>query len=647
MNRDHVRQAFEHALAAALLLFAPTLWLGESLWQVKYFVVLIVVVSASVYLVCAAYLTYARSMKGRVSLLQVLICVIAAHGVAFIVLKCVEWQWPDKFGLIPGVLLFSSSALGVALLVGLFSISGLRTARLVLLSAALLASIAVHVYWSRNTATLPAREVSYLDTALYIVKTTTYRNTINDNKSRGGGIAAFNGGYLLSGGDGELYTVTESHDGMSLDIHKLQYRVPFNQLEFDRDALSDVEKSPRVPGGNINRLRISDLLAQQLPDGSLRLLVAHHFWKVDEACVVLRVSILEGPQTDLLGPVEKLQWRTLFETTPCLALNVGGHRGLRFASIRGGGAMALLDENALLLTVGDHEFDGWNRTPTLPQETDNSYGKVMLIHIDSGDAEIYSLGHRNSQGLYVDSVGSIWSTDHGPRGGDELNRIERDANYGWPLVTYGTDYRLHNWPLSSRPGVHEGFAKPVFAFVPSIAVTALTGISSDLFDLWRGDLLLVSLHGQLRRIRMDEGRVVVAEPFAIGDRIRDVVQGSDGRIVLWTDLNELIFLEPNDASSGESLAFQCTGCHTLNVWERASIGPNLWNVVGREVGADRNFEYSEAMLNFGGSWTRERLDQFLANPRGVIPGTTMQFEGIPDASQREQLIEFLDRSLQD
>jgi cytochrome c len=121
-----------------------------------------------------------------------------------------------------------------------------------------------------------------------------------------------------------------------------------------------------------------------------------------------------------------------------------------------------------------------------------------------------------------------------------------------------------------------------------------------------------------------------------------VVQGRDGRVVLWTDTQDVIFLEPADQNSPQALKMQCAGCHTFNRRETASIGPNLWEIVGRRVGADNQFRYSDPMKDFGGRWTRERLDRFLADPKGTVPGTTMQFDGIADAEQRERLIDFLE-----
>jgi cytochrome c2 len=644
MKRDFLLRILEHSLAAALLVVVPSLWLGEALWRAELSTVFIVVIFAGSYFVCAVALIQSHRPDARPDLRRVLLGGIAAFGIAFMFLAFAEWRWPHTFAEgIPRIIPFTSLVLGLLLLVALFWIRNAVAWKVLVLVAALLAGLAGQMSFKRQASGDAVQEVTYVDTSLYVLKRTTYRNWVSDAGYDGGGIVTFEDGYLLSGGDGQLYFLTEQDDRSGLDVEKLNYRVPVNPEDLEsggREVFGEAWQS----GISSNKLRVADLLVQERPDGSIRLLVSHHFWKSPEKCFVLRISMLEGSRQDLLDKSGPLKWRTLYDTTPCLTLNAHGHRGVQFASLQSGGAMGLLDENELLLTVGDHEFDGWNRTPALPQDETSSYGKIMLVRIDTGEAEIYSRGHRNPQGLYVDPAGVVWSSEHGPRGGDELNRIQRGANYGWPLVTYGTDYRMHRWPLDAAPGQHEGFEKPVVALVPSLALSALIGISGKLFDAWRGDLLLISLKGEMRRIRAEEGRAMLVESITMGGHLRGIAEGRDGRILLWTDRNDLEFLEPTASDSAESLVFQCTGCHTLSKWEHSSIGPNLWQVVGRRVGSVGDYSYSQAMLNFGGSWTKERLDQFLANPGGTVPGTKMQIEGIPDAAQREQLIEYFYRS---
>jgi cytochrome c2 len=134
---------------------------------------------------------------------------------------------------------------------------------------------------------------------------------------------------------------------------------------------------------------------------------------------------------------------------------------------------------------------------------------------------------------------------------------------------------------------------------------------------------------------------VFAEPIRISGRIRDVTEGADGRILVWTDENDLIFVEPAASDAAENLLTQCIVCHTLSERETVSVAPSLRGIVGRPVAAAEGFAYSEAMAGFGGRWSEDRLDRFLANPAATIPGTTMAFEGIDDAGERRQIIGLL------
>lgn len=644
MNRDRILRLLVHLLAAAALILIPSLlaiWPG---WNPRGPTILFV--SLFVFLFALAYLVVALPLVlgGQASepgLERVALLGIAAFGGAFAIVAFAQWWLPSIAGSeFPARIAFTALAMGMAFLLVLFAIRNAHAWKILILLPVVVAGVLAQVVL-RSRTPQPIREVTYVDTSLYVLKSTTYRRWIEDANTRGGAIVPFGDGYLLASGDGWMYFVRESESGIALEIDKLKYRVPYNPDEFRDGARRLFGEAWR--DNSMDKLRIADLLVQPRSDGSLRLFVSHHYWKQQEECTVVRVSALEGGARELLDPSGKLVWRTLYETTPCLALNVGGRSGMRFGGLQLGGALALLGDDELLMTVGDHEFDGWTRTPALPQDATNSYGKIMLIRLDTAQAEIYSSGHRNPQGLYIGADGTVWSVEHGPKGGDELNRIRRGMDYGWPAVTYGTDYRLHIWPSNPEPGRHEGFEKPTLAFVPSIAVSQLTGVDGRLFDAWRGDLLVGSFFGGLIRTRLEDGRVIFTEPIRIPGRIRDVTEGPDGRILIWTDENVLNFLEPAASGSAESLVSQCTACHALADGDRVAAAPNLLGIVGRPVASVKGYGYSEAMTRFGGRWTEERLDRFLADPEGTVPGTTMRIEGIVDAGQRGQIIEFLER----
>lgn len=210
-----------------------------------------------------------------------------------------------------------------------------------------------------------------------------------------------------------------------------------------------------------------------------------------------------------------------------------------------GGRMVFLPDGTLLLTTGD----GFDYRESA-QKLDSLLGKTVRLNDDGSippsnpfvdDSkvmhEIYTYGHRNPQGLAVDTdTGRVYLHEHGPRGGDELNVIERGANYGWPMVTYGLDYSgAYISPFTEMKGMHP----PLVYWVPSIAAAGLTYYNGALFPAWRGDLFVAALVEQsIRRIDLDANGAVVAQEVLfteIGARLRDVRAAPDGALYILTD----------------------------------------------------------------------------------------------------------------
>jgi len=171
---------------------------------------------------------------------------------------------------------------------------------------------------------------------------------------------------------------------------------------------------------------------------------------------------------------------------------------------------------------------------------------------DGALATIWSYGHRNPQGLaFHPATRELWASEHGPRGGDELNRILRGRNYGWPVVTHGINY--DGTPISPLTE-KEGMASPVAEWTPSLAVCAVAFYTGDRFPGWKGSLLVTGLVGkQLRRLELEGGRVTHQELLFRGlGRVRDVAEGPDG--YLYVALNQpgrLVRLVP---AAGEAAA---------------------------------------------------------------------------------------------
>ena len=480
----------------------------------------------------------------------------------------------------------------------------------------------------------PAVLAWQLRSSLYPLSVTSFRNYVPPGNRDQGGITLFGDRYLLTNGNGDLVLFQPGQDGRSLEVEPLVYKVPINVPDF-----------AAVAGTTVNPawFRVADALAQET-NGEMRLFVTHHYWKVREKCWVMRVSSLQGPVAAYRSAAPQMTWKTVFESSPCLPLARENEPPM-FSGIANGGRMVLLNPNQLLVSVGDHEMDGWKTTTAVSQDMAYSHGKMILIHLDDLSSEIYTLGQRNPQGLALSSAGLVWSTEHGPEGGDELNLIERGGNYGWPIATYGTEYGTHSWPLSPTPGSHENFKQPFYSWVPSIGISSLIEVTSPRFENWHGDLLIGALKDQaFWRLRVREGRVVMTERIPFGERIRDVLQGHRGELVVWTDKSTLHFIAPSegeDAESGESIYRSCAGCHVAPEGSTTAVGPDLRGIVGRAVASDPKFPYSPAMRALGGAWTEERLDAFLKSPGTVVPGTSMAFTGIPHAESRRKLIEYL------
>ena len=197
---------------------------------------------------------------------------------------------------------------------------------------------------------------------------------------------------------------------------------------------------------------------------------------------------------------------------------------------------------------GEHLFvsSGERQQGAPAQDTSNNLGSIVRLTLD-GDpapgnpmadeggvtAQIWSWGHRNPLGLEFAPDGTLWSSEMGPEGGDELNLIEAGSNYGWPEVSNGSDYGGGEIPDHADG---DAYAPPATWWTPSISPGSLLIYSGDLFDGWQGDALLGALSGEaLVRVDLDGRSAGDAEVFEMGERIRAVEEGPDGAIWLLED----------------------------------------------------------------------------------------------------------------
>ena len=241
------------------------------------------------------------------------------------------------------------------------------------------------------------------------------------------------------------------------------------------------------------------------------------------------------------GKIRKHRWvdeQTLFEVPDSLLLDKGNRWGCRF----------LFDKQGYLyFSIGDM---GRGEDS---QNLGSAVGKVYRIHPDGAVPPdnpfvnqpgvlpaIFSLGNRNVQGMAQDPrTGTIWATEHGPMGGDELNILKKGANYGWPVITYGIDY---SGEIVSDKTHQQGMEQPVTQWTPSLAVCPLQFVDSPQFPKWKNNLLVGALaFEEVRRLVLEDQQVVKQEMILKGHgRVRDIEFSPDGSVYLLLNEPDMI-----------------------------------------------------------------------------------------------------------
>jgi glucose/arabinose dehydrogenase len=214
-----------------------------------------------------------------------------------------------------------------------------------------------------------------------------------------------------------------------------------------------------------------------------------------------------------------------------------------------GGRIAFDDKGHVFFSVGDRGVRD------NAQDLTNHAGSVIRLNLDGNVPannpfvthanirnEIWSYGHRNPQGLFYDTnTHTLWSNEHGPRGGDEINLIRPGANYGWPIVSYGKEY----WgPVSVGEGnIKDGIDNPAKVFIPSIAPSSLIRYKGMLFSNWNGDFLSTALAlRHLNKIKIDKNGETTETRYLehLDERLRSIAQDSAGMLYIGTDSGKLL-----------------------------------------------------------------------------------------------------------
>lgn len=218
-----------------------------------------------------------------------------------------------------------------------------------------------------------------------------------------------------------------------------------------------------------------------------------------------------------------------------------------------GGKIAFDGKGHLFLTLGDRQVPPEGDLEAHPaQDLSNHHGKMIRLNEDGSvpadnpfvgrpnvKPEIWSYGHRNVQGIAIDpATGYVWTNEHGPQGGDELNLDRPGKNYGWPVIGFGVNYTTGK---AIHSGTHrEGMEQPLHVWVPSIGISGATFYTGDRFPFWTGHLFIGGMVGeQLGRVVIEGEKVVSRETIMPGvGRIRDVRTGPDGYLYLVTEDRE-------------------------------------------------------------------------------------------------------------
>ena len=218
-----------------------------------------------------------------------------------------------------------------------------------------------------------------------------------------------------------------------------------------------------------------------------------------------------------------------------------------------GSRIAFDNQGDVYFSIGERDKKFEN-----PQDITRDGGKIYRLHEDGkipadnpfvgkSDAKgaIFSYGHRNPQGMTKNPVtGEIWTHEHGPQGGDEINIIKKGANYGWPVITYGIDY---DGKSISDLTKKEGMEDPLYYWVPSIAPGGMTFVTGDYYPDWKGHLLVGAMKFKyLELLKLKDNKVIQRQKIAtdIG-RVRNVIQGHDGYIYFAVEQKGIFKIIPN------------------------------------------------------------------------------------------------------
>ncbi len=297
---------------------------------------------------------------------------------------------------------------------------------------------------------------------------------------------------------------------------------------FDLSTKSDQLLGRVIPASerlNDARFAITDIAVLSKSSTSANLLISYPSYRKNGNCVVVK---LDAYKLTLGSKPSITKGKNWFTSKPCVPISAVQHAA---------GRLAVIDEKTTYLTVGDLGFSKIGS-----KSARGDLGGVFKI--GASKVEKISTGHRNQQGIEL--IGNdLYISEHGPRGGDELNLIKKGADYGWPTVTYGQAYSSGDYVRPTRSGTHDGFQLPLYNWVPSVAPTELVALpAAGKWGSWSSQLVMGTLKEQALIFIQLSGRDKVGQVASVdvSDRIRDLELLPDGRLVATTDSGNLLLI---------------------------------------------------------------------------------------------------------
>jgi glucose/arabinose dehydrogenase len=351
----------------------------------------------------------------------------------------------------------------------------------------------------------PALPANAAAPELEITSASISASATKGGNQRGPALAVLDDGTLLLGGGrtgGQIFT----YEIRSKKLTRVASILPNNRRLVD------------------SRFAINDIAVLSQTRQNAKLLVSYPRLGTSGNCVEIVID-----QVNLnLTTKRANRVSTWFVTKPCVPISAVQHTSGRFA---------VIDENTAYVTIGDLGYRHIGK-----RDKRGDLGSIFKVSAEG--AVKVSQGHRNAQGIVLYENQHLLAAEHGPRGGDELNRIRQGGDYGWPFVTYGQPYGLGDYVRPTRTGTHTGFIEPLVQWTPSIAPTELVQLPKDGWGQWSNQLMLGTLAEEsLVFIKLDRNLAVTDQEIVrVGERIRDLEVLPSGQVVATTDSGRLLFV---------------------------------------------------------------------------------------------------------